>query len=101
MRKRELNRFVKAIEQLSWCQREQLITRLQSQQARHEAGEVIERRLQGLPMCPHCCSWLVVRNGQARGLQRYKCCGCAKTCNALTGTALARLRYRDKWLLQA
>lgn len=101
MRKRELNRFVKAIEQLSWCQRELLITQLRSRQARDEASEVIERRLQGLPMCPHCRSWLVVRNGQARGLQRYKCRGCAKTFNALTGTALARLRYRDKWLLQA
>lgn len=101
MRKRELNRFVKAIEQLSWCQRQQLIVRLKCQQAGHEASELIERRLQALPMCPHCRSWLVVRNGQARGLQRYKCRGCAKTFNALTGTSLARLRYRDKWLLQA
>lgn len=101
MRKQELNRFVKAIEQLSWAQRQQLIGRLKAHQARHEACEVIEERLQGLRMCPHCRSWHVVRNGQARGLQRYKCRDCGKTFNALTGTSLARLRYRDKWLAQA
>ena len=101
MRKRELNRFVKAIEQLGWAQRQQLIDRLRQQQARHEACAVIEKRLHDLRVCPHCRSWHVVRNGQAKGLQRYKCRGCCKTFNALTGTSLARLRYRDKWLIQA
>lgn len=42
-----------------------------------------------------------MRNGQADGLQRYKCRGCGCTFNALTGTPLARLRYRDKWVEQA
>lgn len=101
MRNRELNRFVKAIEQLSWAQRQQVIERLRAQQASHEACQVIEERLHGFRMCPHCRSWLVVRNGLARGLQRYKCRDCGKTFNALTGTPLARLRYRDKWLTQA
>jgi len=101
MRKRELSRIVRAIEQLSWSQRQQLLDRLKVQQARHEACGVIEQRLQGLRMCAHCQSWHVVRNGQARGLQRYKCRGCGKTFNALTGTPLARLRYRDKWLEQS
>ncbi len=34
----------------------------------------------------------------ARGLWRYKCLACARTFNALTGTPLARLRKRDRWL---
>ena len=42
----------------------------------------------------------VVRNGQADGLQRYKWCGCSVTFNALTGTPLARLRHRPRWLAQ-
>jgi hypothetical protein len=42
-----------------------------------------------------------VRNGQARGLQRSKCRDCGKTFNALTGTPLARLRYRHRWVEQA
>jgi len=43
----------------------------------------------------------VVRNGQADGLQRYKCRGCCKTFNALSGTLMARLRHKGKWLAQA
>jgi transposase-like protein len=53
------------------------------------------------PTCPHCSAERVVRNGQADGLQRYKCRGCGKTFNALTATPLARLRQRHKWLAQA
>jgi transposase-like protein len=74
---------------------------LKAHQARHVVCGVIEERLQGLRMCAHCHSWHVVRNGQARGLQRYKCRDCGKTFNVLTGTPLARLRYRDKWLEHA
>lgn len=101
MRQRELNRIVKAIEQLSWTQRRQLVERLTAQDADHEVGDLVERRLQGLRMCAHCHSLHIVRNGQAGGLQRYKCHECGRTFNALTGTPLARLRYRDKWLSQA
>jgi transposase-like protein len=43
----------------------------------------------------------VARNGFANGLQRFKCRGCRGTFNALTGTALAGLRHRSKWLEQA
>ena len=96
-----MNRLVEAIDRMTWAQRGSLIDRLKTQQAGHQACALIEERLQALPMCPHCRSWQVVRNGQARGLQRYKCRGCARTFNALTGTPLARLRYRDKWLGQA
>ncbi len=34
----------------------------------------------------------------ASNLQRYRCKDCHATFNALTGTALARLRHKDKWL---
>jgi hypothetical protein len=32
------------------------------------------------------------------GLQRYRCVVCARSFNGLTGTPLARLRHRGKWL---
>ena len=35
------------------------------------------------------------------GLKRYKCKGCNKTFNALTGTPLANLKHRDRWLAYA
>lgn len=85
---------------MTWAQQERLIDRLKAQRAGHDVCAVVEQRLHGLTMCPHCRSFEVVRNGQARGLQRYKCRGCSKTFNALTGTPLARLRYRDQWLVQ-
>ncbi len=42
-----------------------------------------------------------MRNGLADGLQRYKCRAWGNTFNALSGTPLARLRHKGKWLEQA
>jgi transposase-like protein len=49
--------------------------------------------------CPHCGSARVQRWGSAHGLPRYRCSGCGRTFNPLTGTSLARLRNKDKWFL--
>ena len=62
---------------------------------------IVEGRLGAQPNCPRCGGDHVVRNGHADGLQRYKCRSCSQTFNALTGTPLARLRQRGKWLAQA
>ncbi|QGZ41473.1 transposase-like protein [Pseudoduganella flava] len=48
--------------------------------------------------CPHCGNARCHRSGHANGLQRYRCVVCLHSFNALTGTPLARLRQRDKWL---
>src|SRR5688572_27858607 len=48
--------------------------------------------------CPDCGSKRCHRCGVANGLQRYRCVVCRRSFNALTGTPLARLRLRDKWL---
>jgi transposase-like protein len=48
--------------------------------------------------CPHCGCKRTHRCGQASGLQRFRCLGCRKSYNALTGTPLARLRLRRHWL---
>ena len=52
----------------------------------------------GIPPCPRCSCKHVHRCGHASGLQRFRCCRCARTYNALTGTPLARLRKKEKWL---
>ncbi|HEX8602620.1 MAG TPA: IS1595 family transposase [Pseudoduganella sp.] len=52
----------------------------------------------GKRTCPHCAGSRCHRCGQANGLQRYRCLGCGRSFNALTGTPLARLRLREKWL---
>jgi transposase-like protein len=48
--------------------------------------------------CPHCRSTRLHRDGHADGLQRYRCVACSRSFNALTGTPLARLHQRGKWL---
>jgi transposase-like protein len=39
-----------------------------------------------------------IRHGHAHGLQRYRCRTCARTFNAFSGTPLARLRHKSRWL---
>ena len=51
--------------------------------------------------CPSCGATHFVKNGFARGLQRFLCRGCASTFNALTGTPLSKLHLRGKWLAYA
>jgi len=48
--------------------------------------------------CPDCACERCHRHGQANDLQRYRCCACGRTFNDLTGTPLARLRHKGKWL---
>ena len=38
------------------------------------------------------------RWGSAHGLARFRCRACRRTFNALTGTSLARLRHKERWL---
>ena len=48
--------------------------------------------------CPHCACRQLNRHGQANNRQRFRCRQCHRTFNDLTGTPLARLRLREKWL---
>lgn len=57
-----------------------------------EAGVGEDRR------CPHCGTPGAVSRGKARGLRRYQCKGCGKTFNAATGTPLAGLHRKERWL---
>ncbi len=51
--------------------------------------------------CPHCRSPEVRPRGSARGAPRYRCAQCRKTFNAFTGTPVAGLHKKDRWLDQA
>ena len=48
--------------------------------------------------CPRCGNEQCYRHGFANDLQRFRCCACGRTFNDLTGTPLARLRLKAKWL---
>ena len=51
--------------------------------------------------CPHCGRDDVRGWGTAGGKPRYRCTGCRKTFNPLTGTPLAGLHHQDRWPDQA
>lgn len=100
MRQREWKKLRAMVATLTCAQRQALKEELVGEDDTAASVEVIEA--QGKPSnCPHCGGNRVVRNGSANGLQRYKCRDCQRTFNALTGTPLARLRQKAKWLAQA
>ncbi len=101
MRARELKCLLAMTARLTPHQRTQLLDRLTHDLALNEALALIESRMPARSSCPKCHGASVVRNGQANDLQRYKCRDCGVTFNVLTGTPLARLRHREKWLQQA
>ncbi len=50
------------------------------------------------PKCPKCESLHMYKWGKVDGLQRYRCKKCKCTFNALSGTAMSRLRKKESWL---
>ena len=101
MRARELKELLTQATKLTSAQRDQVLAFLGTGVALDHATAIVESRLTQHPGCPKCHAQHVVCNGQSNGLQRYKCRGCGSTFNALTGTPLARLRHRSKWVEQA
>lgn len=100
MRTRELTRWLERLSSLTPHQRSQVQAQLQALAGQDAVTELLAPGT--APMqCPACASARLVRNGQAHGLQRFKCRGCGITFNGLTGTPLAGLRHRGKWLEQA
>jgi len=101
MREQDWKRWLERLQELSPGQRQALMAQLHTPDEQQQVLALIDRVVESPVICPHCGGQRMVRNGQADGLQRYKCRGCGKTFNALTATPLARLRQRHKQLAQA
>lgn len=101
MREHEWKSWLKGLQELSPRQRQAVMQHLHIPDEGREVLAQIEEAGSAKRSCPHCASEKLVRNGQANALQRYKCRGCGKTFNALTGPPLARLRQRHKWHAQS
>ncbi len=86
------------VDDLSVAQRQELEEVLVGRPPRAAVTAVIEAGLDDQRSCPHCGHGKVVGCGKADGLQRFRCKGCGKSFNALTGTPLARLRKKECWL---
>jgi len=93
------NELIRQMPRLTLRQRELLRKRLDTHDGQQRMLTIIELPGSAQPRaCPHCQSADLDRHGQVSGLQRYRCQACHRTFNALTGTGLARLRKKDKWL---
>jgi len=101
MRTRELARLIGTLGKLPRDQRKMVTAELSAMESRASSIEVIESEAPARPDCPHCASRQIVKHGHCSGLQRFRCRHCTRTFNALTGTPLARLHLRGKWMGQA
>jgi transposase-like protein len=95
---RKFTQFVERAASLSPRQRVVLTDLLNCNLRLDEPASMIEAATAAHLACPRCRSTHLHRHGHAHGLQRHRCADCGRTFNALTGTPLARLRHRAKWL---
>lgn len=98
MKATEFRTWMEAFDRMSRGQRDKLREQLQGKAIGDKVVALIEQNLTEQPVCPHCAGTELHRWGKSCGLQRYRCCGCNRTFNALTRTPLACLRHKDKWL---
>jgi transposase-like protein/IS1 family transposase len=98
MEPRKFKQYIEQAAKLSQRQRADLAELLNSSLLQERTAALIEAAAAPRRACPRCHSVRLHRHGHAHGLQRYRCIDCARTFNALTGTPLARLRHRSKWL---
>lgn len=91
MRATEFRSWLSRLTQLNQTQRDQLQTQLSCPQG------MLAEALEPPEHCPHCQATALRPWGSSHGLARYRCRTCRRTCNALTGTPLARLRHRECW----
>jgi transposase-like protein len=98
MKAQDFRTLVEQLGDLSPVQRDALVEALTAKGSGDQVVAMIETRFAAAPSCGHCGAADFKPWGSASGLKRYMCRACERTFNALTGTPLAGLRLREKWL---
>lgn len=83
MRERELKRLLAMVTKLTPSQGRMVKDELSAGDGVRAVADLIETHVTK-QICPHCQSALLIRNGTASGLQRFKCRDCRRTFNALS-----------------
>lgn len=96
MKTPEFATWLEGLSRLSPSQLAQLENRLHQPDARVDIIKLLEQG--SPPCCAQCGAVDPYRWGRQAGLQRFRCRVCGHTYNVLTGTPLARLRYKERWL---
>jgi len=97
MQARQFEQFLQHLSSLTRRQRGRVLALLQSAAGLDRALDIIEQPGR-TACCPRCQADRPYRHGHAHGLQRYRCRVCLRTFNALSGTPLARLRHKSRWI---
>lgn len=98
MNERAFHRLLEQLTRLSPSQ----IDRLHSHLQRHERATTEALITAHKPAhCPYCHADKLRPWGSSHNLPRFRCHDCGRTSNPLTGTPLARLRKRDRWISYA
>ena len=63
----------------------------------HDLGRQLEQGRKGSLACPHCQSNDTIRRGLSKGVEKFTCKQCRKHFHGSYGTALFRIRRKDKW----
>jgi transposase-like protein len=90
--------WLEDIDALSEAQRSEVRAILAGRTSEAEVIAALEVRLLADRCCAHCQQAGVIVRGTANGLRRFYCKACGKTFNALTGTPLAHLHYKGRWV---
>ena len=98
MRPRQFDQYLARLIELSRPQRATLLSSLQHADGKERVVSLIEEVRRPQLACPRCGERAWCRHGHANGLQRFRCRACGRTFNSLTGTPLARLRMKGRWL---
>jgi transposase-like protein len=94
----EFRKLLAQVTDLTHDQCQQLNKSIEDSENSEEIIVLLEKKLTSNPQCPHCEHDQISPWGTSSGLQRYRCQECKATFNVLTGTPLARLRNKEKWL---
>ena len=98
MKAKDFRALLAELGSLTPVQRNALMAALSSQRSAGDVVALIEAEFAKAPACGHCGSEAFSKWGVATGMKRYMCKACERTFNALTGTPLAHLQKREKWL---
>jgi transposase-like protein len=98
MRNDEVDVLLAMLDRIEVGQKRRLQAALAAGEEEVAVVELLESRLGPDPVGAHCRADGARPWGRSHGLRRYRCTACGRTFNALTGTALARLRHKGCWL---
>lgn len=98
MKSLTFKKIIQQVSELNHVQRVELRNELDNSGDLKVVCDLVEKRIEDNPFCPHCHGENFVKHGIRNDLTRYICKDCGRTFNALTGTPMAKLRKKELWL---